>query len=1016
MREQLPTAASEDTSNLTSQNRLEPIDGDCFDSYRLVRKIGSGGMGVVYLAEDRELKRLVALKLLPKEILCGQDRVQRFQREAQVASQLVHPNILTVHCVGQNQQFYYIVTEFVDGETLRRKLHDAVLSLQQKLEIIIQIALALGAAHRAGVVHRDIKPENVMIRPDGLVKVLDFGLAKLIETPVFDDSDANSFETRQNILLGTPNYMSPEQATGDRLDARADLFSLGALVYECLAGKPPFRGAAAHEIIAQIISRNPAPPSASNPQIPPELDVIALKLLAKNPAERFQTADELIVVLRAAIADLNSANQIPTLAFQPEITAPVRAVKTKFDFVRPPFPRAPLAVGAAALLFAILLFVAPLPRADFAASPAAQKLFDAGAAAVRDGAYYKAAKILEDAVAADENFALAHARLAEAWSELDYTQRAQNEMLRARKLQREQQTFWSGVYKSDEAIYFDAIDAMVRRDFAEAVKIYGALHRAQPDKAYYLVDLARATEKNEQIAAAIELYEKAAILDQQSATAFLRLGALRNRTGDAARAALDFDRAEKIYDRTSDDEGVAEVKFQRGTALNLQDKHEAARREFEQVLNAPRASRHQQIKAMLQISSLCSGAGDTTCAVEFAEKAVNLAKQERMENLATTGLIDLGNAYFARGAFEQAETQFQQALSLAKNDGGQRNAARVLLALGSLRIEQNKPAEAQFFVGQALPYYQQGGYSREISQAQVLLGLASEYQNDYAAALRFYAQAEQFDDPTQRAMVQTVIGGVLRQQEKFPQALTRFEQSLAFYNSTGNHFSAAYSLLSIADLQIRLGRFEKAKEFLAAAEKTVAETSGATAHLLVEAVLFKAQMLLVETDAAAAVIKNLKPLSASSDTRVAIEAKRLTCLAQLRLGVRERANAVETCRDALRIAIEENRQSTINAARLALAEAELNHQQFAAAAQLSMQVKKDCLAAEQHESAWRAALIAARAAEALGDRKNAREHAAQALALLAHLEPDLGAEFYDVYLKRPDTAVCQAQAKQIAQK
>lgn len=1000
MREQLPTSTPEETINLTPQNRLEPIAGDCLDSYRLVRKIGSGGMGVVYLAEDRELKRQVALKLLPKEILHSQDRVRRFQQEAQVASQLVHPNILTVHCVGQSEQFYYIVTEFVDGETLRRKLRDAALNLQQKIEITIQIALALTVAHRAGVVHRDIKPENVMIRPDGIVKVLDFGLAKLIEKSVFDDS-STIFQTGQNVLLGTPSYMSPEQATGDLVDARTDLFSLGALFYECLAGKTPFRAETAHEIIAQIISRDPAPPSALNPHISPELDAVALKLLAKNPAERFQTADELIAVLRATASDLENTNQTPTFAFQPETTASVRAVGTKLDFVRPEFRRS-FAVIAAAALIGFLIYAALLPRHNSAPAPAAQKLFDAGAAALRDGAYYKAAKILEDAVAADENFALARARLAESWIELDYTARAQNEMLRARKLQREQQTFWSGIYKSDEAAYLDAIDAMVRRDFAEAVKIYGALHRAQPDKAYYLVDLARALEKNEQVAAAIESYEKAANLDQQYAAAFLRLGVLRNRTGDSDKAAQAFDRAEKIYDRESDDEGVAETKFQRGTALNLQDKHEPARREFEQVLNSPRASRHQQIKAMLQISSLCSGAGDATCAAQFAEKAIALAKQERMENLATTGLIDLGNAYFARSEFESAEAQFQQALVLAKSDGAQRNAARALLALGSLRVRQNKPDAAEQFINQALPFYLEGGYGREISQAHTLLGLVSEAKNDFDAALRFYRQAEQFGDVSQKAAAQTEIGHILAEQGQFPAALEYYERSLNIYESTNNRLYTAYSWLDIIKTQLDLGRVDAAKKSFAEAEKIISEIDAASFGLDERLLLLKAQASFINQNFSEA-RNTVNPLFSSHNSYVVSEASRISCLS-LSFGT-ERSKAVQLCVKALDHAVAEERQSDIANARLALAEVGLTVGNATAALATAVQIKEAAFAAGQIELEWRALTVAAHAKRLLHDEAGADSYARAALAALSTLEQNWGSENYRSYLARRDINV-----------
>jgi serine/threonine protein kinase len=298
-----------------AQNLVEDNFSDSFlpqniDSYKLIEKIGSGGMGDVYAAHDGELHRKVAVKLLPPEFTKSKERVQRFRQEAQAASKLNHPNIITIHKIGRTKQIHYMVTEFVDGSTLR-ELISRGMSIRQVLEIIIQVASALKSTHEAGIIHRDIKPENIMIRRDGLVKVLDFGLAKLIEPGNIDSLEITSFHTQAGQIIGTPNYMSPEQVEGEHIDARTDLFSLGSLLYECLTGKQAFDGASAPKILTQIVKFVPPFPSKFNSEVLPELDKVTLKLLKKNPADRYQTADEVISELNEIKTKLQGFEHTP---------------------------------------------------------------------------------------------------------------------------------------------------------------------------------------------------------------------------------------------------------------------------------------------------------------------------------------------------------------------------------------------------------------------------------------------------------------------------------------------------------------------------------------------------------------------------------------------------------------------------------------------------------------------------------------------------------------------------------
>ncbi|MGH8527993.1 MAG: serine/threonine protein kinase, partial [Gammaproteobacteria bacterium] len=258
--------------------------GKTISHYRIIEKIGEGGMGVVYVAEDTVLGRRVAIKTLT--IKPGQNEQHfrtRFLREARAVSALSHPHIATIHDYGETKEGQpYIVMELVKGQTLGDLLTGNSLTIGRALEIIQQVAAALGEAHRNGVVHRDIKPSNVAVDHRGDVKVLDFGLAKQLNIDSLTESDPErqtllTSQTQEGVIVGTPLYLSPEQALGSVIDARSDIFALGSLLYECVAGRPPFDGATRMEICTKIIRDDPVPPSKLNADVSENIDFIVLK-------------------------------------------------------------------------------------------------------------------------------------------------------------------------------------------------------------------------------------------------------------------------------------------------------------------------------------------------------------------------------------------------------------------------------------------------------------------------------------------------------------------------------------------------------------------------------------------------------------------------------------------------------------------------------------------------------------------------------------------------------------------
>ncbi len=280
--------------------------------YEVCSLLGAGGMGEVYLAKDTRLRRNVALKLLPPDLSLNKDRLLRFEQEAYAASALNHPNILTIYEIGQANDIRFIAAEFIDGVTLRQQMTGTQIELTEVLDTMVQVASALAAAHQAGIVHRDIKPENIMVRHDGYVKVLDFGLAKLTEYQrLVSDPEAATMhlvKTEPGTVMGTVSYMSPEQARGLEVDERTDIWGLGVVIYEMVAGKAPFDGLTKSDVIASILKTEPLPLSRFS-QVPSELQRIVKKALRKDRAERYQTVKDLVLDLKNLRREIEGRNE-----------------------------------------------------------------------------------------------------------------------------------------------------------------------------------------------------------------------------------------------------------------------------------------------------------------------------------------------------------------------------------------------------------------------------------------------------------------------------------------------------------------------------------------------------------------------------------------------------------------------------------------------------------------------------------------------------------------------------------
>ena len=287
--------------------------GKTLGHYKVTERIGAGGMGVVYKARDTHLDRFAALKVLPPEKVADPERKRRFVQEAKAASALNHPNIVHVYDIDQSDGTDFIAMEYVDGKTLDQRIGHRGMLLNDALKYAVQIADALAKAHSAGIVHRDLKPTNIMVNEDGVVKVLDFGLAKLTEQVQGDESASTATVdsggrpiTEEGAIVGTVAYMSPEQAEGKKVDARSDIFSLGSVLYEIVTGQKAFQGTSKMSTLSAILHQEPKPASGITPAIPAELERLINRCLRKDPAKRFQHMDDVKVALDELKEDSDS--------------------------------------------------------------------------------------------------------------------------------------------------------------------------------------------------------------------------------------------------------------------------------------------------------------------------------------------------------------------------------------------------------------------------------------------------------------------------------------------------------------------------------------------------------------------------------------------------------------------------------------------------------------------------------------------------------------------------------------
>lgn len=988
--------------------------GQIVSHYKIVEKLGEGGMGVVYAADDLHLGRRVAIKFLLGDSDNKQFRA-RFLHEARSVSYLSHPHIATIYDYGETADRQpYIVMEMVSGRNLSEMLRAGGISVTRAVEIAEAIAEALGEAHAKGIVHRDIKPSNVILDERGQVKVLDFGLAKQFKDKGREMSDPNAktlltMHTQSNAVVGTPLYMSPEQAKSSPVGPSSDLFALGALLYECLTNRPAFTGANAIEIIAQVIHVDPPPPSSVNKLVPPLLDRLTLRALSKDTKKRYQSADEMLADLRA-VRELLKDNEHRTNwpVERGEFDETLTIIKPRPASRRRLYPYLIVAAVVAVLvLFAVSRWYKPRP---YEPPAEAARWYDRGTNALREGAYYQASRMLARATSIDDRFALAHARLAEAWAEMDYNGRAKDEMLRVAALVPDRSAL-----PTLDALYLSAINSVVTRDYPAAIKSYGEIARQKPQDASVYVDLGRAYEKNDDLGNAIKSYQEAAKLDPLYATAFLRLAILHIRRQDVESARDALDKADALFKDTGNIEGQAEVLYRRGVLLRDSGRVADARTHLLKALELAGANGNdsQKVNTLLELSRLAYIEGDATKQQQYAREAIEFAQQQGVEVMAMRGLNELGLALQAGGDYTRAAEQFTKSLEMARRANIPYLEARSLINLAGILIEQLRTDEGLQYAEQALSIFQQGNYRKDISSCLTSIGRARRRKGEYQTAQQVFGQklqlARETGDQRQIAFSLGEIAMVLYEQEQYTEALKRYMESYEINKALGARVNLAYNTLFRGNLLWRLGRYDESTAAIKEASELASQPEGTIKPLLADVPLREAQLQLSQRRFPEAKAKALQAIEASGAQYevTAIEAKFTLGLAQALSG--SAAEGRGLCEQALESATRAGDAALISKAMLALAEVQLESNDAAAARKSALQAEERFARASQSESAWRALLVAARAAALQRDEEAARNYTLRAAEIFQQLEQKWGAEAFQSYQARPDVQILRKQ-------
>jgi Tfp pilus assembly protein PilF len=766
------------------------------DRFRIVRSLGTGGMGEVYKAVDLHLGT-IALKTIRPAIASSKGALERFRQEVQLARRVSGPQVCRIHelfllpATDKDPPTAFLTMEFLDGLTLASKLRDdGPMAWKEALPVALEICEGLRLIHEKGIIHRDLKSGNIMVcGQNGSIRtvLMDFGLAHdfSIQSPSEGTTASPArFRTMAGAVMGTPAYMAPEQFEGGPVSPATDIYAFGIILYELVTGTHPY---SANTPIAAAIrrARQPKPASSLQRAIPRHWDRIIERCLEFEPEKRFQSAAEVAKALRAGPANLGNIRK-----------------------------DRPWVIWIAYALMAVFLSRSAYlwweARQQYHPSAEALRWYDTGLSALREGNYTRATRSLDAALSRDPHFVMAHVRMAEAWSNLDFQSDAQREMLIAAPGER--------YLAPTDQMYFAAIHATITGDFAGAVDVYRKILQRLPntDRPAGYVDLGMAYERAGDPQHALENYALASSPDSDNAASSMHTGILESRLHQAPAANQAFDRAEKIFTAEENAEGLAELDYERGYAANDRGDAKSAQQLLQKSLQeaVDIGSIQLQIRVLSQLSS-ATVRFDPPKAAEYAQQAIRLARDNRLDAWAANGLVRLATAQIREHQFKEAEDSVNEGLKLAQESQQLRAEALANATLANLMDQEHHPDQVIAPARSALNYYQKNGFFIPAGVESMMLIRAEKDKGHYDQALTsanaFLAMASRSELPDLLRLAEELLGSVLSEMERYPDALVHFLNAKKLADAASSEqFEAVYA----ADILRRQGRFAECEEML----------------------------------------------------------------------------------------------------------------------------------------------------------------------------------------------------------
>lgn len=801
-------------AQILAANRLFQDGEVLLDRFKVVRFLDAGGMGEVYEALDKQTGGRVALKTVRRDIAFHPEILERLKAEIQLARQITSPHVCRLHeffripAANGRPELACFNMELLDGRSLADHIKQhAPLTWTAAAPTAFDICKGLIAIHSAGFIHRDFKPGNVMlVERAGRTQavVMDFGLAQRMQ-PAALAVAAGGAAPFSGGVAGTPPYMAPEQFQDGNLTPATDVYALGIVLYEMICGHPPYAagtplGAAAQS--ARPLPRLPHPPG----DLPPDFERTLARCLEFDPVRRYQSVDQVVSALD-----------------------PRRVVLRRRR-------RAIAAAATASIVLAIVLFFVARPPI-YRPNENALFWYNRGVSALHEGAYVEATNSLQKALEDDSSFILAHARLAEAWSELDFTGKADREMLLAASVHTRARL------PALDNEYLEAIREYVTEDFTGAVKTYASIlnHLPTTEKAAGYLDLARAEEKAGNVDEALAAYTKAAQQPPESPASLLRRAILESRRNQSDRAERDYAEAADLYHAGGNYEGLAEVDFQRGYSESTHAHPDEAVNMLEKSLQASEeiGSPQLQIRALARLAVVAYGQGKDDKAIELASQAIELAHERGLDYWAIDARIRRANAYGDKNDFGKADTELKLALSLAEEAKSPRLAALANFSLASLRDQQHDPDDTILYATRALDYYRRAHFDNEALQCLTLVDRGNLTKGDYAQALAngtdALVLAKKTGNPSVIYPAEELLGQVLLETDHYSDALEHFQAGLAASRASGEDI--ALGLLHCASVLSRLGRYSEALSMIDSvppSSRLVLDVSNSSANVSAE--------------------------------------------------------------------------------------------------------------------------------------------------------------------------------------